>query len=121
MSQAPIRSRQLAGVGDQLGAVRGVERRIDFGEIPDMRPMQDGGAELDRLDRILPAVARQRAAHEHDRREPVDQAELAERVGDIDVGVAVRQLAARAQRDVKAGGRARFGDARAALRDGAAR
>ena len=38
------------------------------------------------LDRILPAMLHQRAADEDDRREPVDQAELADRVGDIDVG-----------------------------------
>ena len=83
---------------DQLGAARGVERVVDLGEIPDMRAMQDGGAELDRLDRILPAVAHQRAAHEHDRREPIDQPELAERVGDIDVVLRLGQPPARAQR-----------------------
>ena len=49
--------------------------------------MQDGDAELGRLDRILPAMADQRAADEHDRREPIDQTEFAHRVGDIDVGV----------------------------------
>jgi hypothetical protein len=32
-----------------------------------MRAMQDGGAELDRLDRILSAMLHQRAADEHGR------------------------------------------------------
>ena len=41
--------RQPADVADQLGAARGVERLVELGEIPDMRPVQHGGAELDRL------------------------------------------------------------------------
>ena len=32
-----------------FGAVRRIERRVDFGEIPDVRTMDDGGAEPDRL------------------------------------------------------------------------
>ena len=109
----PDRQRLL--VGDEFGAMRGVERRVDFGEIPDMRAMQDGGAEPDRLDRILAAMARERAAHEHDRREPVDQAEFAERVGDIDVDIRHRLRAARAQRRGQAGHFRDFRDAFAAL------
>ena len=74
-------------------AARAVERLIDVGEIEHMRAVDDRGAELDRLDRILPAVLDQRAAHEHDRRKAIEQAELAERVGDIDVGHGRRQFA----------------------------
>ena len=51
-----------------------------------MRAVHDRGAELDRLDRILAAMRHQRAAHEHDWRKPIEQAEFAHRVGDIDVG-----------------------------------
>ena len=61
---------QLTGVVHLLSAARGVERRVDFGEIPDMRPVQDRGAELGRLDRILSAMLDHRAADEHDRCEP---------------------------------------------------
>ena len=103
-SQAPMRTVSWSASATMLGAARGVERRIDLGEIPDMRAVQDGGAELGGLDRILPAMLDQRAADEHDRRQPIDQAELADRVGDIDLGVAVRQFAARAQRDLQARG-----------------
>src|SRR6187549_2521887 len=53
------------------------------------------------LDRILPAMFDQRAADEHDRRDPIDHAELAERIGDIDFGVAVRQLAERTLRELE--------------------
>ena len=96
--------RELADVGDLLGPARGVEGGIDFREIPDMRPVQDGGAELDRLDRILAAVARQRAADEDDRRQPIDQAELAQRVDDVDVVRGLRQSPLRAQHRRKPAG-----------------
>ena len=62
-----------------------------------MRAVHDGGAELDRLDRILPAMRHQRAAHEHDRRKTIEQAEFAHGVGDIDVRRRGRQFLARAQ------------------------
>ena len=105
-ASAPIAHRQLAGVGHLSAPPARVERGVDLGEIPDMRPVQDRGAELDRLDRILAAMLHQRTADEHDRREPVEQAELAERVGDVDVGRRVGQLAARAQRESRPAGRA---------------
>ncbi len=88
---------ELARVGDQFGAMRVVERRVDIGKIPDMRAVQDGGAELGGLDRILPAMPDQRAADKNDRRQAIDQAELADRVGDIDVGRGVGEFAARPQ------------------------
>ena len=80
-----------------------------------MRAVQDRGAELGGLDRVLSAMPHQRAADEHDRREAVDQAEFAHRVGDIDVGARVRQLAARAQRGVEPRRLRDLGDAGAAL------
>src|SRR5580700_11436968 len=67
-----------------------------------MGPMDDGRAEPDGLDRVLAAAARERAAHEDDRREPVDQAELAEAVRDKDIDPGFRQIAMRAQRDREA-------------------
>ena len=51
--------------------------------------MEDGGAELRRLDRVLAAMRHERAADEDERREPVEQAELADRVGDVELGRAV--------------------------------
>ena len=95
--------------------MRLIERRINLGEIPDMRPVQDGGAKLGRLDRILPAMPNKRAADENDRRQPIDDAELAHRVRDIDVGRRVGQFAVRAQTDLQPGGARDFSDAAAAL------
>ena len=63
-----------------------------------MRTMQNSGAEFCRLDRILPAMLDQRAADEHRRRQAIDQAELANSVGDIYFCRAVRQFATRTQR-----------------------
>ena len=51
--------RESAGVVDLLGPVRGVERRIDLGEVPHVRAVQNGGAELDRLNRVLTAMTGQ--------------------------------------------------------------
>ena len=47
---------EFTRVGNQLGAACVIQRGVDFGEIRYMRPVEDGGAELGRLDRILPAV-----------------------------------------------------------------
>ena len=80
-----------------------------------MRAVQDGGAEFGGLDRILPAVADQRAADEHDRRQPIDQPELAHGVGHIDVGGGAGQFAARALRRGQSGGGGDLDHARAAL------
>ena len=94
-----------------------VERLIDVGEIEHMRAVHDRGAELDRLDRILPAMRHQRAAHEHDRRQAIEQPEFAHGVGDIDVGRRGRQFLARAQADAQAR-RRRRGRAIASPRSG---
>src|SRR5262249_4269003 len=102
-------------VGYLLGAMRGVERRVDFGEVPDIRSVQDGGAELDRLDRILAAMARKRAADEDDGSEPVDEAKLPQRVDDIDVVFSLWQPTARAERRGQATGAGNLGDARPAI------
>ena len=72
------------------GPAGAVEGGIDIGEIPHMRTVQDSGAELYRLDRVLPAVFHQRSAHEDYRRQPIDQAELAHGVGHIDLRACVR-------------------------------
>ena len=95
--------------------MRGIERGIDFGEVPHMRPVQDGGAELDRLDRVLPAMARQRTADEHDRRHPVHEPKLSQRIDDIDVVLGLRQSPVRAQPGGEAGGVRDLDDARPAI------
>jgi len=59
-------------------AAGGIERFIHIAEIEDVRTVNDRRTELDRLDRILSAMLDQRSAHEHDRRQPVDQAEFAQ-------------------------------------------
>src|SRR6185437_7132519 len=86
----------LTAIGYACTAVA-IQRLIHVAEIEDMRTMHDGSAELDGFDRVLSATLDQRAAHEHDRRQPVEQAELAHRVRDIDVGPRHRQLLARTQ------------------------
>ena len=67
--------RQPLLVGDALGSVRCVKRGVNLVEIPDVRTMNNGGAKADGLDRILAAMAGERSAHEHDRRQPIDYAE----------------------------------------------
>ena len=102
--------------GGKPGTAGAVERRIDIGEIEDVRPVHDRGAELDRLDRILAAMRDQRAAHEHDRRQPVEQPQFAHGIGDIDVGGRDRQFLARAQGYMQAGRRDRARDALTTVR-----
>src|SRR5690242_9211011 len=80
-----------------------------------MRPVQNRSAELDRLDRVLSAVARQRSADEYDRRQPIHQTELTERVDDVDIVMRLRQPAARALRGRQAGVPGNLGNTRAAL------
>ena len=77
--------------------------------------------QLGGLDRILPAMPDQRAANEHDRRQPVEQAKLANRVRHIDLGRAVWAIlrASGVPRSSLAMRRARRHWAR--VRDGAAR
>jgi len=62
----------LPASGNHLGAAGGVEHRIYLGEIPDMRAVDDSRPKLGSLNRILPAMFDQRAADEHDRRDPID-------------------------------------------------
>ena len=57
--------------------------------------MQDGAIEPRRLERVVAALARQRAADKGDAGEAEEQAHLAQRVGEIDIGVRGDRLAAR--------------------------
>ena len=82
--------RQPPCVSDLLSAMRSIERSVDLGKVPHMRAVQDSSTELDRLDRILTTMARERATDEDDRREAIDQAKLTQRIHDVDVGLAVR-------------------------------
>ncbi len=66
-------------------------------------------------------MGHQRAAHEHDGSDAVDEAEFAERVGDVNVDVALGQIAARAQARPKARPPWRFRRCLARAPDGAAR
>jgi len=58
-----------------------------------MRAVQDGAIELRRLDQVLAAMGRQRAADEGDRRGAVEQAQFAQRVGEVDILCPVRRCA----------------------------
>src|SRR3954469_21529052 len=55
-------------VRDLLRAMRPAQRGIDFSEVPDVGSMQNGRAQLDRIDRILGGVTRPPAADPPDRR-----------------------------------------------------
>src|SRR5207247_5638489 len=77
--------RERLHVAHLFGAVRLVERGIDFREVPYVRAVQDRRAQLDRLDRILDAMTGERAADEYDRREAVVQTENDQRIGTLDV------------------------------------
>ncbi len=52
---AELLHQRFLGVG-LPGAAGAIERLVDIGEIEDVRTMNDRRAELDRLDRILPAM-----------------------------------------------------------------
>src|SRR5262249_21913202 len=78
--------------------------------------MQDGGPKLDRLDRILAAMANQRTTHEHDGSELIDQSQFAKRIEYIDVDLARHRSAARAQRRPQTCRRDNFRNVGAALR-----
>src|SRR5262249_58721401 len=101
------------------GRARLTARGVFSRKVPPFRAVQNRRAQLDRLDRILAAVTGERAADEYDRGESVDQTELAQRVGDIDVRVCPRQFPARAQRRLETGRRRGFAEARAAVSDAA--
>ena len=88
-------------------AAGGIEGFIDVGKIEDVGTVDDRRAELDRLDRILSAMLDQRSAHEHDRRQPVEQSQFAHGVGDIDIGGGDGQFLARAQAGLQASLRSR--------------
>src|SRR5262245_56914167 len=55
LEPGPGPQREALDAAYLFGTVRRVERGIDFGEIPHVRPMQNRRTQLDRLDRILPA------------------------------------------------------------------
>src|SRR6266436_637330 len=81
-----------------------------------MGTMQDRGPKLDRLDWILATMANQRAAHEHDWSELIDQPQFAKRIENINIGFARRKCAARAQRRSQMRRRGNFRNGGAALR-----
>src|SRR6476661_7898378 len=64
-----------------------------------MRSGDDGGAELDGFHRVLAAMGHERAADKGHRHKTIKETELADGVGDVDVGARVRQLAFGAKRD----------------------
>src|SRR3546814_7691606 len=65
-------------------------------EVGGVRAGEDGAVELGRLQQVLAAVSDQRAADEHDLRQAVPQAKLAEPVGKVDIGCRADRLAAAA-------------------------
>ena len=69
-----------------------VDAADDLLEVPGMRAEQDRAAEPRRFQRILPAMRHQRPADEGERRQAVEQAELADRIGDVGPAPADRLL-----------------------------
>src|SRR6185437_14319766 len=58
--------------------------------------------EQSRFERVVSAHRRQRAADEGDAGKPIEQPQLAERIGEIDIGCGGERLAACAPRDFEA-------------------
>ena len=78
-----------------------LQNGVGFGEIEGVRSAQNPGAELDRLDRVLPAVMDERSADKRQRRKRVEKAKLADRIRKINLGVFADRLASGAPRDGK--------------------
>ena len=115
-------SREGGGVGHRpYGGRQRVERVVDVGEVVDVRTVDDGGAEADRLDRVLAAMRHQRAADEGDRGDAVEQPELAERVGDVDLDLGRERLLGPPPRDLEAARCEHRRDVRSHARDDAGR
>ncbi|CEG09353.1 hypothetical protein BN961_02778 [Afipia felis] len=106
---------ELLGATSQKRAFFAVELGINILEVEHMRPVQDCGIELGRFDRILSAVWNERAAHEHHRRDAIEQPEFAHRIGNIDIRICRRQIAARAQLHLQAGDGSQLRNGRPAL------
>src|SRR5262249_24079949 len=107
--------RQAVDSVNRLRAMSTVERGVDFREIPDVRPMHNRATQLGSLNRILPAMSDQRTADEHCGRQPVKQAKLTARVGDINIGRTLGQFSARAQCRAQTRRRGEVGNVSAAL------
>src|SRR5258708_33231375 len=60
--------RERLHVPHLFGAVRLVERGVDFREVPHVRAVQDRRAQLDRLDRTFAAMTAELSADEYARR-----------------------------------------------------
>src|SRR3984893_19455518 len=69
--------RQFIGVNHEFRRAGAIKLFVNFAEIGYMGTVQDCGAKLDCLYRILAAMASQRAAHEHDGSKPIDQPQFA--------------------------------------------
>ena len=92
---------RVGAVLHHQGAARLVDGGVDLRGAVHVRPVQDRGAELRRLDRVVAADGNEGAAHEHDVREAIEQAHLADRIGHIDVGRPVGMHSLRAASGAK--------------------
>ena len=81
-----------------------------------MRAAQDARAELDGFDWVLPAMLDERAANEGQRRELIEQSQLANGVGEVELRICANRLARRTPRNGKMFGFEQGGDGLAALR-----
>ena len=73
---------EAVGVVHHRQAAGRAEALDDLGEVAGVRADGDGATEPGGLERVLAAAADQAAAHEHQRRQAVDQAQLAHGVAD---------------------------------------
>ncbi len=121
VSAGSARSSLTARASDVLSLIgkrtaRAVELGKDVGEVVNVGAVQDGGAELCRLDRVLSAVRHERAAHQDERRKAVEQPNLADRIRHVDIARPVRWNALRAAGGAQAGPLDDGGDLRPAMR-----
>ena len=90
--QVPSGGGQFFGGMHNDGAAIANERVIGVAEILPVRPRQHDGALAHGLDWVLPAAIDQGAADEGHGREFVERAQLADRVGDVCLAAAIRQI-----------------------------
>ena len=81
------RGRKLLRAGNEAAAFVALQNRVGLGKIEGMRAAQDARAELDGFDWVLPAMLDERAANEGQRRELIEQPQLADGVGEVELRI----------------------------------
>ncbi len=113
--KAADRLLQCGCVDDLEGGSGRLEFVRDGAEVVDMRSIDDGATQLGRLEHVLPAVGDERSADKGDGCHPVELAEEARTIDQIDIRICGDRLVARPSGDCQAGPCQGLGDVVAAL------